>query len=297
MKDIKILPYWLLSGVLTAVTAVFGGVPLKVLRHRLGRLPYFVLVAVATAGLYYILPMLGIYYFAIGVLIELQCEFEELSDDAFASHFLALISTLMLLAGGLMLWSAQRGFSWIHLLEDNLSQALQSFKGIGKNDAALSVSEVVVQLPSAVTILLALNQFFASIFEKIWTPRSWRLHSKPTPKSLGNFTVPAFMVWLTIFAVLGAFGRLAPAWLERVSLNFVNVSVLLFFFQGFAITVQFLRMLKINRVWRLFFLVFLSLQLFLVISFIGFVDFWMNFRERLKKRTAQLKSNAEGREP
>lgn len=297
MKDIKILPYWLLSGVLTSITAVFGGVPLKVLRHRLGRAPYFLLALPATALFFYFMPVLGVYYFALCILIELQCEFEEHSDDAFMSSFLALLSTLMLVAGGLMLWSAQKGFSWIHGVEDNLALALQSFKGMSQSNPPVAAADVLVQLPSAITILLALNLFFANLFEKLWTPPSWRHQTKPTPKSLGNYTVPAYIVWLTIFAVLGAFGKnVAPPWLERVCLNIVNVSVLLFFFQGFAITVQFLRILKINRLWRTFFLIFLSLQLFLVISFVGFVDFWMNFRERLRKRTAQLKSNAEGRE-
>lgn len=299
MKDIKILPYWLLSGVLTAITAIFGGVPLKILRHRLGRVQYFVLVLPAAAGLFYILPMLGIYYLTLAILIELQCEFEGHFEDVFISNFLALLSTMMLLTGGLMLWSAQKGYGWIHGIEDNLALALQSFKGVGGDKAQqpLAIVDVMVQLPSAVAILFALNLFFACVFEKIWMPYSWRTHAKLTTKSLVNFAVPAVVVWVAIFAILGAFGKLAPVWLERVSLNIVNICVLFFFFQGLAITVQFLRALKVNRIWRVFFLIFLSLQLFFVLSFIGFVDFWMNFRERLRKRTAQLKSNAEGREP
>ena len=297
MKDIKILPYWLLSGVLTAITAIFGGVPLKILRHRLGRVSYFVLVLPMAAGFFYVLPIAGVYYFALAVLIELQCEFEDHFEDSFTANFLALLSTMMLLAGAVMLWSAQKGFSWIHLVEDNLALALQSFKGTTKAGTPLTVTDVLIQLPSALAILFSLNLFFANVFEKVWTPRSWKGHAKPTPRSLGNYTVPAYVVWIAIFAVLGAFGKLTPIWLERVCINIVNVCVMLFFFQGFAVTVQFLRILKINRLWRVFFLVFLSLQLFFVLSFIGFVDFWMNFRERLRKRSAQLKSNAEGREP
>lgn len=297
MKDIKILPYWLLSGVLTAITAIFGGVPLKILRHRLGRAQYFVLLLPAAAGLFYVLPMLGIYYLALGVLIELQCEFEEHIEDVFVSNFLALLSTMMLFAGGLMLWSSVKGYGWIQGIENNLALALQSFKGMGDKVQPLAITDVMVQLPSAVAILLSLNLFFACVFEKTWIPYSWRVHTKLTTKSLVNYTVPSAVVWVSIFAILGAFGKLAPLWLERVSLNIVNICVLFFFFQGLAITVQFLRAMKINRLWRVFFLIFLSLQLFFVLSFIGFVDFWMNFRERLRKRTAQLKSNAEGREP
>lgn len=296
MKDIKILPYWLLSGALTATTAILGGVPLKILRHRLGRLMYFLLVIPAAVGLFYVLPALGVYYLSIAILIELQCEFEGFSEDAFTSNFLALVSTMMLLAGCLMLWSAQKGFSWIHGVEENLALALKNLQTMGKAKETPQVADVMYQLPSAIAILLGLNLFFASLFERIWTPRTWKGNAKATPKSLGNYTMPAFMVWIAIFSVLGAFGKLGPLWVERISINLVNVCVMLFFFQGFAITVQFLKMLKVNRVWRVFFLVFLSLQLFLVISFVGFVDFWMNFRERLRKRTAQLKSNAEGRE-
>ena len=286
-----------MSGVLTAITAIFGGTPLKILRHRLGRVQYFILVLPAAAGLFYVLPMLGIYYLTLAILIELQCEFEGHFEDVFISNFLALLSTTMLLAGALMLWSAQKGYGWIHGIEDNLTLALQNFKAVGDKAQPLAITEVMVQLPSAVAILLALNLFFACVFEKIWMPHSWRAQAKLTTKSLVNFTVPAAVVWVSIFAILGAFGKLAPVWLERVSLNIVNICVLFFFFQGLAITVQFLRVMKVSRIWRVFFLIFLSLQLFFVLSFIGFVDFWMNFRERLRRRTAQLKSNAEGREP
>lgn len=295
MKDIRVFSYWLLSGVLTSITAILGGVPLKILRHRIGRVYYFLLVVPAAAGFFYVLPMLGVYYLALAILIELQCEFEEHSEDVFLSSFLALLSTMMLLAGGLMLWSAVKGYGWIHGIEDNLELALKSFKGLG-DQQPLAIAEVMVQMPSAVAILLALNLFFASIFERLWTPLGWRGQMKLKAKALENFTVSAPVVWIAIFSVLGAFGKIAPLWLERVSLNVVNICVLLFFFQGFAITVQFLRVMKVSRIWRVFFLIFLSLQLFFVLSFVGFVDFWMNFRERLRKRTAQVKSNAEGRE-
>lgn len=297
MKDIKILPYWLLSGALTAATGVFGGVPLKILRHHLGRLLYFVLILPAAVGLFYILPALGIFYFSLALLIEFQCEFEEHFEDAFIANFLALLSIVFLLGGAVMLWSAQKGFSWIPLLEENLGVALQNLKVVGKGTPPIAANEIMVQLPSAIIILLTLNLFFANLFERNWAPRTWKLHTRATPKAMANYTLPSYMVWLTIFAVLGAFGKFSPLWLERVCINIVNVCVLLLFFQGLAVTVQFLKVLKLSRIWRVFFLVFLSLQLFLVISFVGFVDFWMNFRERLKKRTTPLKSNAEGREP
>jgi hypothetical protein len=64
--------------------------------------------------------------------------------------------------------------------------------------------------------------------------------------------------------------------------NVFNVALILYFFQGLAVTEVFLLAMRAGLFFRLFTYFILIGQLFFVVSAIGVIDFWVDFRRRFK---------------
>ena len=70
--------------------------------------------------------------------------------------------------------------------------------------------------------------------------------------------------------------------LHWLSANVFNIAVMLYFFQGLAVVVDFFAVKRVSVIWRTVAYLLIFLQLFLMVAFIGFVDLWLEFRNRTK---------------
>jgi uncharacterized protein YybS (DUF2232 family) len=106
-------------------------------------------------------------------------------------------------------------------------------------------------------------------------------------EELTLFRVPDPVLWFAMVAILGAFVKHGRPWLEVISLNALNVLAVLYFFQGLAVIASAFRVFKIGPFWQVLWYFVLVVQLFLMVSLLGFVDFWLEFRERLTRKPAE----------
>jgi hypothetical protein len=68
-----------------------------------------------------------------------------------------------------------------------------------------------------------------------------------------------------------------------LAINVFNVLVILFFLQGLAVVEQLFQLLRAGRILRWVSYCIVVLQLFLFVSVVGFVDYWLDFRKRFSK--------------
>lgn len=277
------------SAVLLAMTTfVLGAAPMRVARVVYGRWPFwgaFMLAAaaVAAAGL----PAYALLIFSLVVMIGVYTDLEEHGHSTFASGLVGLIASIgsTALCGGLWLYEAK-----IHLLEE-IRALIASFDPsvLSSNPAfAINPETFIQQLPSAAVIALMMALCLALVSER--RIMYWIGYSKsigPVIETrLSSFRAPDIFVWLTIVAISGAFIKHGKESLEIVSVNVLNILVVLFFFQGLAIVSQAFRTFKVNAFWQGLWYVLLVFQLFFLVSLVGFADFWLEFRARLTRKPA-----------
>lgn len=287
-KSLKLVSLSSLSLLLLFATVVFAALPLRVIRKHHGRLVYWVISSLMIGlllGLGFDGLSLGfcLQAFAVGFYSEL----EGVGFSVFESASLSLLLSIGVGSVGVA--------GWILRTKLNLTHEIMTFSKslvvhLHAVDPALDVTEDVVarQLPSAAIIVLASSLALALIFEKRLM-RWWRIdHLNMFRQRVSTYKVPDFFVWAFILSLIGGFLIKGQPIVETVSLNVLNLLVVVYFFQGIAIVANFFEAQRLSYFWRGFWFVLLVFQLFLLVSLVGLADYWLNFRERFSKKTKQI---------
>ncbi len=98
-----------------------------------------------------------------------------------------------------------------------------------------------------------------------------------------EFRLPDMFIWTSLFA---GFFSLVPVGvdnLSKISLNIVIVSVVAYFFQGIAVTEFLTRTFRFGPFSKMVLYILIVLQLAPAVVLIGIVDYWVDFRKRLRK--------------
>lgn len=275
------------SVILTAITCVMGAIPLNALRKSSKGWVYWAIsLSLAGAFLATGYTSLFISYLSLTVLIGLMVEFEKKGLSLLASSFLSILLTaaMQLVAMG----------GWIKITKpvsvyDDLVVRLQQVLDqlVASNSSIdITADQIVNQLPSGVLMVLISACALALIFEK--KIMAWQGILIVRKEKLHDFKLPESFIWAFMLSVAGAFLKHDIAWLQILSINIFNVGVLLYFLQGLAVVVTSLMVLKVGVLWRAIILALLVVQLFPLVSGIGIVDLWMNFRAKLINRYKQI---------
>jgi hypothetical protein len=274
---------------LSAFTAVLGAAPLKVLRTKMGSGPFWLLgvclVAGSTAaGWYPLAALLVIQVLIIGTFAE----FEERDFTLRQSAAFSVLLTTLIMCSSFYIWTAFVGKAWLAQLTALVNSYLD--RAASLNITVLSevkAAELVVQIPSALVIFVMLSLGLALIFERVisnWAGVFYRRREKLT-----EFTAPDVVVWMFIFSLLGSFAQMHRPGVEAISLNFLNVCAVIYFFQGLAVLGKYFETFKISFFWRLMWVMILVIQLPILMALIGLIDYWADFRKVFVKKATDLK--------
>jgi hypothetical protein len=108
--------------------------------------------------------------------------------------------------------------------------------------------------------------------------------ARPSFRSqLADVRMPDVCIWIFIASLLFAFGGFGNKALHAVAVNAMNVTLVLFFFQGTAVTMRFFAKIRMGWFWQTVFMVLIVLHLFLFVSLVGLLDYWFDFRTRFAK--------------
>ena len=283
VRALRILLYGIWAVILTATTYALGAVPLKVLRTLLGRWGYaaFSLVLVTS---FFVIPnyAMGIALLSLVTLIGIFGELEDVGFGFMASAFFTLAINALLAAGAFAFWLSTAGSNWHATLVQFVSE-LQKPVAEKLPNLVINPVELLAVAPSVI-----LGLWMSSLCLAVWLERRL-LHKVPgytprfKPNPLRGFRLPDAVIWLFIVSVLGRFGDFGMPMLSMVSYNVMNVCLILFFFQGLAVGLKFFEMLRMPWVWQVL-MVGVLVYLSLMVSFLGLMDYWLDFRSRFAKR-------------
>ncbi len=277
---------------LSALTAVFGAAPLRVLRSSLGSSLYWIVgVAIVGLCLSFKWPALAAVFAAQVILVGVFAEFEERDLNLKTSSLLAVTLTSVLAFSLFYLWTAIVGKGWLATLVGAVTPVVDQAKAMKLGVfAELKPQDLISQLPSATVIFLIVSLALALLFEKRLS--RWAQVRPSRKEKLTDFSAPDFFIWCLIASLLGAFGKVGPRAVEFAALNLFNVTAVVYFFQGLAVLGKYFETFHIGLVWRLMWVFLLVVQLPILMSLVGAVDYWVEFRKMFVKRAAEIKKKS-----
>lgn len=280
---------------MTLLTIVLGALPLRLLRVNYSAVMYWAgCIGVAGALLVSGQVLMSAAFATLTLLIGIYSEAEKQYSSTFASGSVAVLATSGLITAAVAIWSDVTKTNLIQAVKQ-VAQAITD-RAVEMNPQLEVKADVLAwQAPSFVVVVLILALGAALMWER--RGRSWfnLKESVTKPSALLAFHVPAAFVWIAIASAAAAFIQHDVNWVQVLGLNILNIVVAIYFLQGMAVIGNMFQTFKVSPFWQTLWYIMLFLQLFPIVAFVGFVDFWFEFRERLKKKKSpEVKNEFKG---
>lgn len=273
-----------LATVLTFLTGVLGAPVLRVLRGAFGPWLYWPLGILFTGMFWFWGAGLGAALLgSVWVTLGLSVEMENRGWNWWLSGLLSVVAGISFLAAAALKLLERAGIqNWDRFVAltgewmDKVHQLNPSVK--------LEPLIVAQQAPSAgiILVLTALGAGF--IFERkvyFWAGLTRRVPA-PAVKLL-EFRLPDFTIWIALTSLLFTVVDFGEGRLPVVAANVTNIFVVLYFFQGLAVLESFMNFVKAGFFTRVLSYLILVGQLFFVLSAVGLIDYWADFRRRFDR--------------
>lgn len=245
----------------------------------------------------------GALYTMVALMIEIFFEVRTLQLGLARSGLVAVASTSGAAGVGLGLYLKFRGLAQLDLLRAQLNEMVTKVAAL---TPSLKVDPEIVwlQLPAVFCLSLIVALCLAVVFEErvvAWVTGADAAKRRPAGQNSGgslagevapargqtglrDFRLPDALIWISIVALLGAFWDHGRATLQVLSLNVFYILVFLYFLQGMAVVVTYFDALKVSPFWRSIWLFVLIVQLLVLVSLIGFSDYWLDYRQKIARK-------------
>jgi len=287
-----------LAALLTLLFVFIGAPLLRVLRNQFGPKLFWLsgVFFAVVVGLFGLVPMaflLGSTWLVVGLYSEL----EEQGRASFWSALSVILMGTVLVIGGPILWAKSAGIDLTEVLSTGVQQFLTQLqsKNATSETSLLSGMKidahfVISQMPSVLFILHLMSLAFALMFDrKTATMFGLRFERIASQIRLLEFKVPDFFIWATMLSFLFSFLKIGNEAMTIVSMNLFNSLLGIYFFQGLAVLEVLLLVLRAGTFTRIIVYFVIVGQLFFLLSIVGVVDFWVDFRSRFRKK--RIKEN------
>jgi hypothetical protein len=307
VNDVKVASMKKLVG-LTAIAAVltilfsFIGAPLlRVLRAAAGPRYYWVsgLLISALLGLVGAAP-LAFLLWGLWLTIGIYGELEERAMAGFGAGFVAVLSGTLVTTLGSVFAFRVLGLNLIDVLHETIDSFLKQVPSTEEPTTLLSGVKIdadflVSQIPSMIAILMLLSLAFALILDRRTAAiLGLRFERVVSHMRLLEFRLPDFMIWFMMLSFLLSFLKVGIPIVSSIALNVFNVIFAIYFFQGLAVLETSFLVFKAGNFLRMMIYVFIVGQLFFLLSLIGIIDYWADFRRRLRGISTPEKSQKNG---
>ncbi len=273
---------------LSTIALLFGAAPLRAVRIAFGSRLFWagslaVVGVFAAAGF----VVTSVLVMTLAVLVGLFAEVDELGASTFWSGALGVLAALAVLGIAVGGWQSVTRADLIQELRGQLSAVADAVSRANPG-TKVEVEALLAQVPSGIGIVLMLLLAAALAWEARMLSIFGLSHrSSGIERRLREFRVPDAAVWLVILAIPGAFLQHGVEWLKVCSMNLLNVLVVVYFFQGMAVVSSAFIVFRISPLWRGIWIALILVQLFIVVSLVGLVDYWLDLRERLARKPAE----------
>lgn len=291
-KGIKTFLPLVLLGALMSLVFLFLGAPiLRVLRNVFGSFKYWSAGFFLFAILYFVgLAPLGFLLISTWLVVGIYGELEERGWSSFWTGLFAVCFSTFFCILGANFWCHSIGSDLNTELGSFVENILKQSKTYNTNDntmlSGLSVDKsfVVSQMPSVLFIMNMTSLAFGLMLDrKTALLFNLRFERVASGLKLIEFRAPDFLIWVAMLSFLGSFLKLNNESATYFFSNIVNVVFGIYFFQGLAVIESTLLYFRAGTIMRLLVYFIIVGQLFLLVSIVGIIDFWADFRGRLRK--------------
>lgn len=162
------------------------------------------------------------------------------------------------------------------------------------------------QLPSFIitgfSFLLFFSLRYISYFKIIYTKLEAKelglssiSHKTYLPKLKNksfNFSIPVWFIWLFILSFALSFISLSiPEVFKHVGFNVLNICFGFYFLQGLGVVGEFFALFKFKKTTKKLLYILVFIYFFSFVSVLGFLDYWFNFKVKLKLYKVLNKKN------
>jgi hypothetical protein len=149
-------------------------------------------------------------------------------------------------------------------------------------------TDIMMQLPSLFIVMWLVTLYLSVLLERKAVIQSRHAQYEVSFRDeLSRINIPNVVIWVFIGALLGAFGDFNKIGLQAASVNVLNICLMLFFFQGLAVVSRAFTFFRVGFFWQALLMIILVSQLWLL-SLLGLVDHWVDFRSRLSKGREEM---------
>ncbi len=273
-----------LSILLSMLTVIFGAPLLRVLRQTYGPWAFWIL-GLSVTGAAWLLNAQPLALFIGSVWMTLGA-YNEMEERGLGWWLSGILSVLLGAgAASISIYGAFKvnginTYAEVQKLVEQFAEKVQQTNPAVKLDASI----LMQQIPSAIVILLILALGVGLIFER----RVFSWLNLPRVKiasqlKLLEYRVPDFFIWVAMTAFLLTMVSFGGKAIAILAVNIVNVALVLYFFQGLAVLEVFLSSMKVGTFARVLTYIILVGQLLLILSIVGLIDYWMDFRGRIRR--------------
>lgn len=284
---------------MTALTYILGAVSLKVLRRKFGRAGYWGFNTVLSGVMFALhAQVLAIAFFSLVVLVGVFSELEEMGIGVKLAAFFTLVINSLIASSAFIFWVYSTGPKWSQLVLTYLEALFKPLTEINPQ-VQINYFDLMLVLPSVILAMWLGALYVAILLESRLVADEKEVAAiegvevAPVAQTtmrqqLRELRLPDAVIWVFIGGLLGAFGGFGVPAVEAVSANVLNVSFILFFFQGVANVSRFFETIRMSAFWQTLFMALIVIYLFLFVSILGLTDYWFDFRSRMAKRTEEI---------
>jgi hypothetical protein len=267
--------------VLTMSTGIFGAAPMLLLRRTSDTLNFiFLQLLTITAALYFKTQLLALMILCISIQVLIFVALEK--KPILIKSILSVLASTVAFFGVLFLWiHFKEGAQFWDWISSQVSFYFLQTKNI-VGEMNMSAETLTHQVPSLFITLFSLNLWIAILFDSRAQRRLGTLRSQIEIK---NFRTPETFIWVVIASLLFSFVKTPVPGLQEAALNVLNVSLLLYFFQGLSVLSYMMENMNFGSLLKMIVYFIFIAQLLLPIC-LGILDFWLNFRNKISKKTS-----------
>ena len=290
----KFLPFFFLSFFslsLTGLTLICGAPFLRAFQRLYGWRVFFYFYALVSFLLLWLYPLWGFIFLILWCALSFFFFFyksQKVKDFLRASLLSIGLCFLFLF---LFLWVA----SWntgelLYPLQAGIESLLEGVKPLKESSLEnLNPQKVVLQLPLLFYLILLLSFFFSVCLEHhlhlfLGSPSEVIEGATQQFLDLKRYKLPDFFMWITLTAFLLTFFFKKSSILGPLFFNGAGMLAGLYFFQGLAVLeCLFTGFLGLRGLWKALVYMLLFIYLNVIVVFVGFADYWLDFRLRIRK--------------
>ncbi|MFV3407723.1 DUF2232 domain-containing protein [Bdellovibrio bacteriovorus] len=273
-----------LSILLSMLTVVMGAPLLRVLRKTYGPVAFWILGIVVTGAAWLLNAQpLALFLGSVWMTLGAYMEMEQRGLGWWISGLLSVFVGSVAAGLGILGAFKRNGintYAEVQGLVEKFAQKVQEMNPAVKMDPGV----LMQQVPSAVVIILVLALGLGLIFER----RVFSWLNLPREKiasqlKLLEYRLPDYFIWVAMTAFLLTMVSFGGKAIAILAVNILNVAIVLYFFQGLAVLEVFLNSMRAGLFIRVLTYIILVGQLLPILAVVGLIDYWVDFRARLRK--------------